>query len=140
MPVVVHVVTADKYTAWVAAQKKTMAAAVVNPNKKWTLDELKARGAKVYAANCVACHQANGKGLPPTFPALSGSKIVNGPKEEHIKTVLHGVVKNGTPTAMASFARLPDVDLAAVITYERNSWENKTGEAVTPADIKAQRK
>lgn len=139
MPIVVHVVTADQYTAWVAGQKKTMAAAVVNPNKKWTLDELKARGAKVYAANCVACHQANGKGLPPTFPALSGSKIVNGPKEEHIKTVLHGVVKNGTPTAMASFARLPDVDLAAVITYERNSWDNKTGEAVTPADIKAQR-
>jgi len=139
MPIVVHVVTVDQYTAWVAGQKKTMAAAAVNPNKKWTLDELKARGAKVYAANCVACHQVNGKGLPPTFPALSGSKIVNGPKEEHIKTVLHGVVKNGTPTAMASFARLPDVDLAAVITYERNSWDNKTGEAVTPADIKAQR-
>ena len=139
MPVVVNVVTADQYTTWVAGQKKTMAAATVNPNKTWTLDELKARGAKVYAENCVACHQASGKGLPPTFPALSGSKIVNGPKEEHIKTVLHGVVKNGTPTAMASFARLPDVDLAAVITYERNSWENKTGEAVTPADIKAQR-
>ncbi len=140
MPVVVHVVTADKYAAWVAGQKKTMAAAVVDPNKKWTLDELKARGAKVYASNCVACHQASGKGLPPTFPALSGSKIVNGPKDKQIDVLLHGVVKNGTPTAMVSFARLPDEDIAAVITYTRNSWENNTGEAVTPADVKAQRK
>jgi len=140
MPVVVHVVTADKYADWVAGQKKTMAAAVVDPNKKWTLDELKARGEKIYASNCVACHQASGKGLPPTFPALSGSKIVNGPKEKQIDVLLHGVVKNGTPTAMVSFARLPDEDIAAVITYTRNSWENKTGEAVMPADIKAQRK
>jgi len=140
MPVVVHVVTADKYAAWVAGQKKTMAAAVVDPNKKWTLDELKARGAKVYASNCVACHQASGKGLPPTFPALSGSKIVNGPKDKQIDVLLHGVVKNGTPTAMVSFARLADEDIAAVITYTRNSWENNTGEAVMPADVKAQRK
>ena len=140
MPVVVHVVTADKYADWVAGQKKTMAAAVVDPNKKWTLDELKARGANVYASNCVACHQASGKGLPPTFPALSGSKIVNGPKDKQIDVLLHGVVKNGTPTAMVSFARLPDEDIAAVITYTRNSWENNTGEAIMPADVKAQRK
>jgi len=140
MPIVVHVVTPEKYTAWVAQQKKMMVAAAVDPNKQWTLDELKARGAKVYASNCVACHQATGKGLPPTFPALSGSKVVNGPKQGHIHVLLNGVVKDGKPTAMVSFKHLSDVDLAAVITYERNSWDNKTGEAVMPADVKAQRK
>ena len=140
MPIVVHVVTPEKYTAWVAQQKKMMVAAAVDANKPWTLDELKARGAKVYASNCAACHQATGKGLPPTFPALSGSKIVNGPKQGHIHVLLNGVVKDGKPTAMVSFKHLSDVDLAAVITYERNSWDNKTGEAVMPADVKAQRK
>jgi len=140
MPIVVHVVTPEKYTAWVAQQKKMMVAAAVDPNKQWTLDELKARGAKVYASNCVACHQATGKGLPPTFPALSGSKVVNGPKQGHIHVLLNGVVKDGKPTAMVSFKHLSDVDLAAVITYERNSWDNKTGEAVMPADVKAKRK
>jgi cytochrome c oxidase subunit 2 len=140
MPIVVHVVTPEKYTVWVAQQKKMMVAAAVDANKPWTLDELKARGAKVYASNCAACHQATGKGLPPTFPALSGSKIVNGPKQGHIHVLLNGVVKDGKPTAMVSFKHLSDVDLAAVITYERNSWDNKTGEAVMPADVKAQRK
>ena len=139
MPVVVHVVTADKYSAWVAGQKKMMAAVAVEADKEWTLDELKARGEKVYAGNCAACHQASGKGIPPAFPALSGSKIANGPKAEHIKVVLNGVVKDGKPTAMASFKQLSDVDLAAVITYERNSWDNKTGDMVTAADVKAQR-
>lgn len=140
MPVVVRAVTPEKYAAWVADQKKMMVATAAEAKKEWTLDELKARGAKVYAANCVACHQVNGKGIPPTFPALSGSKIVNGPKEGQINVLLHGVSKDGKPTAMVSFKQLSDVDLAAVITYERNSWENKTGEAVMPADIKAQRK
>jgi len=140
MPVVVHAVTAEKYTAWVAGQKKMMVATAVDPNKQWTLDELKARGAKVYAGNCVACHQATGMGIPPTFPALSGSKVVNGPKDGQINVLLNGVVKDGKPTAMVSFKHLSDADLAAVITYTRNSWDNKTGEAVTPADVKAQRK
>ena len=140
MPIVVHVVAADKYAAWVADQKKMMVATAVDPNKQWTLDELKARGAKVYSANCVACHQATGKGIPPTFPPLTGSKIVNGPKDEQIHVLLNGVVKDGKPTAMVSFKHLSDVDIAAVITYTRNSWDNKTGEAVTPADVKAQRK
>ncbi len=140
MPIVVHVVAADKYAAWVADQKKMMASTAVDPNKQWTLDELKARGAKIYAANCVACHQVTGKGIPPTFPALSGSKIVNGPKDGQIHVLLNGVVKDGKPTAMVSFKHLSDADIAAVITYTRNSWDNKTGEAVVPADIKAQRK
>jgi cytochrome c oxidase subunit 2 len=140
MPIVVHAVTPEKYAAWVADQKKMMVATAVDPNKQWTLDELKARGAKVYSANCVACHQASGKGIPPTFPALSGSQVVNGPKAEQINVLLNGVAKDGKPTAMVSFKQLSDADLAAVITYTRNSWDNKTGEAVMPADVKAQRK
>ncbi len=140
MPIVVHAVPAEKYTAWVGHQKKTMVATAVDPNKQWTLEELKARGAKVYAQHCVACHQPTGKGIPPAFPPLSGSKVVTGPKEGQIDTLLNGVVKDGKPTAMVSFKQLSDVELAAVITYTRNSWENSTGQAVTPADVKAQRK
>lgn len=140
MPIVVEVVTPEKYAAWVADQKKMMVATAADAGKQWTLDELKARGEKVYAGNCVACHQATGKGIPPTFPALSGSTVVNGPKDGQINVLLNGVVKNGKPTAMVSFKHLSDVDLAAVITYTRNSWDNKTGEAVMPADVKAQRK
>ncbi|MDH3287729.1 MAG: cytochrome c oxidase subunit II [Betaproteobacteria bacterium] len=140
MPIVVQAVSPEKYTAWVAGQKKMMVATAVDPGKQWTLDELKARGAKVYSGNCVACHQATGKGIPPTFPALSGSQVVNGPKEGQINVLLNGVVKQGKPTAMVSFKHLSDADLAAVITYTRNSWENKTGEAVMPVDVKTQRK
>ena len=141
MPIVVEVVSPEKYVAWVAEQKKKMAAAAPDPSKKWTLEELKAQGEKVYAANCVACHQPTGMGVPGTFPALSGSKVVNGPKEEQINTVLNGVVKDGKPTAMVAFGKqLSDTEIAAVITYTRNSWANKTGEAITPADVKAQRK
>src|SRR6185295_15311155 len=72
MPIVVEAVTPEQYAAWVAVQKKKMAAQADDPGKSWTLDELKARGEKVYGANCVACHQANGMGVPKTFPALDG--------------------------------------------------------------------
>jgi cytochrome c oxidase subunit 2 len=140
MPIVVHAVTPEKYASWVAGQKKMMVATAVDPGKQWTLDELKAHGAKIYAQNCVACHQPTGKGMPPTFPPLSGSRIVNGPKDEQIQVLLNGVIKDGKPTAMVSFKHLSDVDIAAVITYTRNSWDNSTGQAVTPADVKAQRK
>lgn len=138
MPIVVEAVEPEKYAAWVSGQKEKMAKAVVadDPGKTWSLDDLKARGEKVYAANCVACHQATGLGVPGAFPALSGSKIVNGPKNDQIALVLNG--KPGT--AMQSFKHLNDVELAAVITYTRNNWNNKTGEAIAPADVKALRK
>jgi cytochrome c oxidase subunit 2 len=136
MPVVVEVVSAEKYAAWVADQKKAMAAAADDPAKIWKLDELMARGEKVYAANCAACHQANGKGLPPAFPALDGSKIAKGPKAAHIDMVVKG--KPGT--AMAAFgAQLSDTDIAAVVAYERNAWTNKLGEVIQPAEVKALR-
>jgi cytochrome c oxidase subunit 2 len=137
MPVVVEVVSAEKYSQWVGEQKKQMAAAADEGGKTYSLDELKSRGEKVYAANCVACHQANGKGLLPAFPALDGSKIATGPKADHIAIVLHGKPN----TAMAAYGgQLGDGDIAAVVTYERNAWGNKAGDVVQPADIKAARK
>jgi cytochrome c oxidase subunit 2 len=137
MPIVVEVVSADKYAAWVEEQKKKMAAAAGDPNKVWTLDESRAYGEKVYVANCAACHQANGKGIPGAFPALDGSPIATGPKAGHLDRVVNG--KPGT--AMAAFGKqLSDADIAAVITFERNSWGNKTGEVIQPAEVKAAHK
>jgi cytochrome c oxidase subunit 2 len=136
MPIVVRAVSQDQYAQWVGEKKKAMAAAADDPGKKWALGDLAARGEKVYAANCVACHQANGKGTPPAFPPLDGGKLTTGPKEGHIDIVLNG--KPGT--AMAAFGKqLNDTDIAAVVTYERNSWSNKAG-IVQPAEVKARRK
>ena len=137
MPIVVEVKSAADYTQWVESQKANMKKAAVAdaPDKPWTAEELKTRGEKVYAANCVACHQATGLGVPPTFPALSGSKIAAGPKDAQLALVLNG--KAGT--AMAPFKHLSDADLAGVITYTRNAWANKTGDMVTPAEVKAAR-
>jgi mono/diheme cytochrome c family protein len=87
--------------------------AAVDPAKQWTLDALKAHGEKIYAGNCIACHPATGMGMPRTFPALSGSKRVTGPKPAQINGVLYGVVKDGKPTAMVSFKHLSDADMAA---------------------------
>ncbi len=142
MPIVVKVVTDAEYTAWVEKQKKEMAARADDPNKVWTIDELKQRGEKVYAsANCIACHQANGKGVPGAFPALDGSKVVNGPKGEQIATVLNGRDTPAVPGAMAPFNSLSDTDIAAVITYTRNNWSNKAQEnIVQPAEVLAARK
>jgi cytochrome c oxidase subunit 2 len=141
MPIVVRVVPQEDYTKWVGEKKVLAAKSADDDTKAYTLEQLKARGEKVYAANCVACHQANGKGVPPAFPPLDGSKLVLGPKAAQIDVVLNGVVKGGTPTPMAAFGKqLNNVELAAVITFTRNNWGNKTGELVQPADIKARRK
>lgn len=148
MPIVVEAKTPDAYAAWVkerqaksapapaAAAAAAPPAVAEDPNKVWAMAELMTSGEKVFAANCAACHQATGKGMPPTFPALDGSKVVGGPKGAQIALVLNG--KPGT--AMASFARLSDAELAAVLTYTRNSWGNKTGDATQPAEIKSARK
>jgi len=138
---VVEAVSPEKYAAWVTEQKKKVVAAAPDPGKQWTLDELKAQGEKLYAGNCGACHQANGMGLPGNFPALSGSKVATGPKEEQIKLVLNGRKGTFTPTSMMPpQANLSDVEIAALITYTRNNWANKTGDMVTPAEVKAARK
>lgn len=136
MPIVVRVVPQAEYTKWVGEQKQKRTAAAEDPNKVWTTAELKTRGEKVYAANCVACHQPTGKGMPPAFPALDGSKMVNGPKAAQISMVLDGKPN----TAMAGFGKqLSDTDLAAVITFTRSTWGNKADD-VLPADVKALRK
>lgn len=136
MPVVVSVVSDADYTKWVEGKKKEMAALADDPNKVWTVDELKQRGEKVYTANCAVCHQANGKGVPPAFPALDGGPVVAGPKADQINLVLNG--KNAMP---AWKSVLSDTDIAAVITYTRNAWSNKAPEnIVQPAEIVAARK
>jgi cytochrome c oxidase subunit 2 len=140
MPIVVKVVSADDYTAWVNTRKKEMAALAEDPNKVWTIDELKTRGEKVYGANCVACHQANGKGVPSAFAALDGSPVVNGPKAHQIEVVLNGQKSGKFPSAMPAWKQLSDTDIAAVITYTRNNWSNKAQEnIVQPAEVLAAR-
>jgi cytochrome c oxidase subunit II len=137
MPIVVRVVSAADYSKWVGEMKKTMSAAADDPGKSWDLKELVARGEKVYASTCVACHQASGQGLAAMkAPALAGSKFVAGAEEGPIDTVL-----NGRPnTAMQAFkGQLSDTEIAAVITYTRNSWGNKASD-VQPAEVKARRK
>jgi cytochrome c oxidase subunit 2 len=136
MPIVVEVKSEQDYAAWVGDQKKQLASAAGDVNKTWDIKDLTARGEKVYTANCVACHQANGKGLPPAFPPLDGSKVAIGPKLAHISVVLNGVTRDGKPTAMVAWkGTLSDVDIASVVTYERNSWGNHTGEAIQPAEV-----
>ena len=134
MPVVVEVKSKPEYAAWMAAQKQKASAAADDPNKTWTMAELMSRGQAVYLANCAACHGPAGQGVPPAFPPLAGSKMVLGPKEAQMHLVLNG--KPGT--AMASFKQLSDVELAAVVTYTRNSFGNAAGEA-QPAEIKTAR-
>ena len=137
MPIVVEVKSQDDYRAWADAKKKEMLAKADDPAKEWTVADLNDRGAKVYASNCVACHQATGKGVAGAFPALEGSKLVLGKQEDQIAILLNG--KPGT--AMASFKQLSDVELAAVATYTRNAWGNKAEDnVVQPKDFTAARK
>jgi len=137
MPIVVEVKEQAEYDKWVADQKVKVASASQDEGKVYSLPELVTMGEKVYTATCAPCHQPTGKGLPPVFPALDGSKMVNGPKLDQIDRVMNG--KAGT--AMQAFAKqLSDKDMAAVITYTRNAWGNKTGEAIQSSEIKALRK
>jgi cytochrome c oxidase subunit 2 len=142
MPIVVDVVSQDKYTAWVGEQKKKMASAADDPNKTWDLKELMARGEKAYAGTCGACHQANGQGIPNAFPALAGSKVVLGSKAEQIKIVLQGRKGGYQPnSAMPPQAQMSDTDIAAAITYTRNAFGNQSKEnIVQPAEVRAARK
>jgi len=139
MPIVVQAVSPEKFEEWIAGKKLEVAqaAAEAASNKEWTLDELKERGQKVYATNCVACHQATGEGIPNVFPALKGSKIATGDRAAHLDIVIHGSKKN--PVMVAWGKQLNDLELASVITYERNAWGNDTGDVVQPSDIKAAR-
>ena len=133
MPIHVKVVSAQEYTAWAGEQQKKMAARQDDPNKVWQLADIVARGEKVYTANCAACHQANGKGAGPILP-LDGSPIVkDADKTKQIHVVLNG------RNAMPSWKQLSDTDIAAVISYTKNNWSNKTGQVVQPSEVLAQR-
>ncbi len=135
MPINVKVVSAAEYTTWVNEQQKIMAAKADDPSKVWELTALVERGATVYAANCAACHQASGKGAGP-IKALDGSAIVlNKDHKEVISSLLNGR-GNG---AMPAWKSLSDTEIAAVITYTKNSWSNQSGDLVQPAAVQAAR-
>ena len=132
MPVVVEVKSTEDYAIWLGEKKAEAAKVAELTGKDWTLEELSERGEKVYQTACAACHQASGEGLPPMFPALKGSPIAIGEAGAHIDIVVNG--KKGT--SMPAFGpQLSEVDIAAVVTYERNAWGNAKGDMVTPKDV-----
>ena len=134
MPIVVKVVSEADYQTWLGKQKQAAMAAAQSTNKVFTKEELMKHGEKIYNSTCAACHQPNGKGLPGVFPALFGSKTVDGPIEGHLHTVVFG--RPGT--AMQAFGKqLSPVDIAAVVTYERNSFGNHMGDMAQPSDVVA---
>jgi cytochrome c oxidase subunit 2 len=136
MPIHVKVLSAEDYAAWVQVEKKKQAAKADDPAKVWALDDLSKRGEKVYAANCAACHQANGKGAG-AIKAVDGSAVVlDADKSKQIAVMLNGQ-NNG---AMPAWKQLSDTEIAAVITYTKNNWSNKTGQIVQPAEVLAARK
>ena len=135
MPVVVRAVEREAYDAFIAEKVALAEAEKMLTSKEWTKDELMERGEKFYVTNCVACHQANGKGIPPVFPALEGSEVALNDSEKHIEILMEGI----QGSAMAAFGdSYSEVDIASVITYTRQAWsngENGDGVIVTPKDI-----
>ena len=134
MPIVLNAVSKEEYAAWVEEQKAEQIEAASGSDREWSMDELMERGKAVYAANCASCHLAEGQGVEGIFPALNGSAMVNGPASEHVNIVLNG--KNMMPVFKA---QLNDVDIAAAVTYERNSWDNSTGDVIQPSVVKIAR-
>jgi cytochrome c oxidase subunit 2 len=136
MPIHVKVLSQADYAKWVEGKNKEMAALADDPTKEWKLDELLARGEKVYNANCAACHKPDGKGGGP-IKALDGAAVVqDADKTKQIMVLLNGQ-NNGL---MPSWKALSDTDIASVITFTKNHWSNKTGQAVQPAEVVAVRK
>jgi cytochrome c oxidase subunit 2 len=136
MPIHVKVVSEQDYSAWVTQEQQKMAAKADDPSKVWAMEDLLKRGEQIYAANCVACHQPSGKGLGP-IKALDGAAVVlDADKNKQILVLLNGQNNQSMP----SFRALSDVDIAAVTTYTKNHWSNKTGQLVQPADVLAARK
>jgi len=132
MPVVVEVKEEAEYNEWLAGKKAEAAEYASTIGKEWTFDELMVRGEDVYNRSCAACHQADGNGIPGVFPALKDSPIALGAKEGHIAVLIDGVAG----TSMQSFAdQLSEVDIAAVVHYERNAWGNDVGDVTQPIDV-----
>ena len=137
MPIVVESVSEQEFNTWMEGQKATMlaVAAEASADRLWSMEELMERGQSAYNTKCGTCHQINGKGLPPAFPPLAGSKVATGPLADHLDTVLNG----RAGTAMVAFNALNDLELAAIVTYERNAWGNDTGDVVQARDVNAAR-
>ena len=132
MPVVVEVKEEAEYNEWLAGKKAEVAEYASTIGKEWTFDELMVRGEEVYERSCAACHQSDGNGIPGVFPALKYSPIALGAKEGHIAVLIDGVAG----TSMQSFAdQLSEVDIAAVVHYERNAWGNDVGDVTQPIDV-----
>ena len=136
MPIHVKVLSAEDYSAWVAGEQKKLAAKADDPTKVWALADITKRGEQVYAKNCAACHQANGKGAGPIKPLDGAAVVQDADKKKQIMVLLNGQ-NNGS---MPSWKALSDTDIAAVISYTKNNWSNKTGQVVQPADVLALRK
>jgi cytochrome c oxidase subunit II len=145
MPVVVHALPEEEYRQWVASKKSGQAQLSASADKIWGMDELMKTGAEVYAKNCAACHQADGKGVPATFPPIAGAAIAKSAfLDADGRMVKNGhldVVMNGRPnTMMRPFKEiLSDTEIAAVVTYERNAFGNSAGDMVQPSAVKSLR-
>ena len=136
MPIHVKVVSAEDYATWVSGEMKKLAAKADDPSKVWVAEEIIARGSKVYAANCAACHQATGMGAGPIKALVGSAVVLDDDASKQIAVMLNGQ-NNG---AMPAWRQLSDTDIAAVISYTKNNWTNKTGQLVQPAAITAARK
>ena len=136
MPIHVKVVSQPDYTRWVDGKKKEAAAKADDPAKVWALADLSARGEKIYSANCAVCHLPTGKGGGPIKPLDGAAVVLDADKGKQIAVLLNGQ-NNG---AMPSWKQLSDTEIAAVITYTKNNWSNKTGQVVQPVDVVAARK
>jgi cytochrome c oxidase subunit 2 len=133
MPIVVNAVSEADYKKWIVAKKDEAAAVAASSSQEWSQAGLMTKGQEVYSKVCAACHQPTGSGIPGVFPALAGSAIATGDVKDHINIVMDGK----TGTSMAAFkGQLSDVDIAAVITFERNSFGNTVGDMVQPSTIK----
>ena len=137
MPIHVKVLSQADYTKWVDAKMKAAAAAADDPNKVWKIEDLVARGEKVYAANCAACHRPDGKGAGPIKPLDGSAVVLDTNHGAQIETVLNGRLNGAMPAWKAT---LNDTEIAAVITYTKNNWSNKTGQLVQPSEVAAARK
>jgi cytochrome c oxidase subunit 2 len=138
MPIVVEAVSEEKFTAWVAEAKVAKAAAEAEAaaDIEWALPKLMEKGKGLYNTKCASCHQVNGEGLAPAFPPLKGSPMMSGPVGPHLDIVLNGKPGSAMPPWKGL---LNDLEIAAIVTYERNSWGNDTGDIVQPRDVKAAR-
>ncbi len=136
MPIVVRAAPEEEYKAWIAEQKQAQAEQAALAMREWSKSELMAFGEKVYVTSCATCHQVDGTGVEGAFPSIRGSEVATGDVQAHLKLVMDG--RSGT--AMQSFgSQLGDVELAAVVTYQRNAFGNATGDVVQPAMISAAR-